>query len=149
MSAVVRVAAIVLVASTVAGCGSQSTGTSPFAVAPGPTPTVYAGSIQDSISGAGALRLTLSSAAGVIGGTWAATFNGRSQPVLTFTGTLANDVLTGTVSPEVTDTSGSSGCTLSMRATVSGPGISGTYSTFAVTPTCPAAAAGGFTVTRQ
>ena len=114
MSAVVRVAAIVLVASTVAGCGSQSTGTSPFAVAPGPTPTVYAGSIQDSISGAGALRLTLSSAAGVIGGTWAATFNGRSQPVLTFTGTLANDVLTGTVSPEVTDTSGSSGCTLSM-----------------------------------
>jgi len=62
---------------------------------------------------------------------------------------LANDVLTGSVYPEVTDTSGSSGCTLSMRAAVSGPDISGTYSTFAVTPTCPAAAAGRFTVTRQ
>ena len=149
MGTVVRVAAIVVAAGMVAGCGSQSTGTSPFAIAPGPTPAVYAGSIQDSVSGAGTLRLTLSSAAGVIGGTWAAAFNGRSEPILTFTGVLANDVLTGTVHPEVTDTSGSSGCTLSMTATVSGPGISGTYSTFAVTRTCPTMAAGSFTVTRQ
>jgi hypothetical protein len=139
-------AAAALVAA--AACGSSSA-TSPLGVAPGPAPTVYVGSIQDSASGAGTLRLTLSTVQGVVGGTWTATFNGRSEPTLVITGVPQNDQLTATIHPEVTDTSGSSGCTLSMTATIAASQISGTYASFAVTPTCPAARTGTFAATRQ
>ena len=144
-----RVSSIVLALAMLAGCSSSSTPPSPFAVVPGPTPTVYGGSIQDSVSGAGTLRLILSTAAGVTGGTWSATFNGRTEPTLIVTAVAANGLLTGTVHPEVTDNGGSSGCTSSMTATLSASGISGTYSTFAVTRTCPTPKVGSFTVTRQ
>src|SRR5947208_12541466 len=121
-------AALVLLTSAI-GCGGGTTATAPFAVVPGPQPTAYAGSIQDSVSGSGTLRLTLSTAAGVTGGTWTATFNGRSEPTLVVTGAVANDLLTATVHPEETDTSG---CTSTMTATLAASGITGRYSTFAV-----------------
>ena|SRR2546430_1840832 len=146
MSHVRRLSSIVLACAALAECSSSSTPPSPFGFAPGPTPTVYAGSIQDSVSGSGTLRLTLSTAAGVTGGTWTATFNGRSEPTLVVTGAVANDLLTATVHPEETDTSG---CTSTMTATLAASGITGRYSTFAVTRTSPAAHIGSFIVTRQ
>src|SRR5256885_6253405 len=114
MSHVRRLSSIVLACAALAECSSSSTPPSPFGFAPGPTPTVYAGSIQDSVSGSGTLRLTLSTAAGVTGGTWTATFNGRSEPTLIVTGAVASDVPTATVHPEETDTSSTSGCTSTM-----------------------------------
>jgi len=140
-------AALVLLTSAI-GCGGGTTATAPFAVVPGPQPTAYAGSIQDSISGAGTLRLTLSSAAGVTGGTWTATFNGRSEPTRVISGSVANDVFTATVNPDQSS-GGSTGCTSLVSATFAASSLSGTYSVFAVTPSCPAAPTGSFTVTRQ
>src|SRR6476469_7819886 len=86
-----------------AACGSSS-GTSPIPLAPGPAPAVYAGSIQDSVSGDGTLRLTLSTVAGVAGGTWTATFNGRTDPTLVITAVPQNDQLTATIHPDINST---------------------------------------------
>ena len=140
-------AALVLLGAAI-GCGGGSTATAPFSVIPGPQPTAYAEPIQDSNSGVGTLRVTLSSAAGVTGGTWTATFSGRTEPPRVISGSVANDVLTATVNPD--QTSGvNSGCTSLVSATFTASSLSGTYSGFAVTPTCPAPSTGTFTVTRQ
>ena len=67
MSQLMRLSSIGLTMVAAAACDPSST-LSPLGFVPGPTPAVYAGSIQDSLSGTGTLRLTLSTAAGVTSG---------------------------------------------------------------------------------
>ena len=149
MSHVRRLSSIVLACAALAECSSSSTPPSPFGFAPGPTPTVYAGSIQDSVSGSGTLRLTLSTAAGVTSGTWTATFSGRTEATRFVSGVVANDVYTATVYPYGNEVVTTSGCISSMTAMLSASGVSGNYSTFRVTTSCPTAQTGSFTLTRQ
>ena len=148
MSQLMRLSSIVLTMVAAAGCNPSST-LSPLGFVPGPTPAVYAGSIQDSLSGTGTLRLTLSTAAGVTSGTWTATFSGRTEATRFVSGVVANNVYTATVYPYGNETVTTSGCISSMTAMLSASGVSGNYSTFRVTASCPTAQTGSFTLTRQ
>ena len=148
MSQLMRLSSIVLTMVAAAACNPSST-LSPLGFVPGPTPDVYAGSIQDSLSGTGTLRLTLSTAAGVTSGTWTATFSGRTEATRFVSGVVANDVYTATVYPYGNEVVTTSGCISSMTAMLSASGVSGNYSTFRVTTSCPTAQTGSFTLTRQ
>jgi hypothetical protein len=143
---------LTLIAFAVAACAACTSSPAPSALLPfepGPTPTIYLGSIQDSESGPGTLRLSLSTAAGVTAGTWDATFSGRPTLTRTVTGTIANNVLTATVRVQEGIVTSPDGCTFTMTSTFSANGLSGTYVAFAITPTCPTLRSGSFALTRQ
>jgi hypothetical protein len=129
---------------------SSSTGpSSPPFLLPGPTPTVYAGSVQDAVNSAGTVRITLTTVSGVTTGTWTPTFGGRTQGASVIDGKVASNMFTGSVHPFEGEGFSDTGCTLSVTGTFSSSGFSGTYSTLNGTRSCPAATTGRFTVTPQ
>ena len=139
---------VAILATTLVSCSSGGPSSPPFLL-PGPTPTVYAGSVQDSADGAGTVRITLTTVQGVTTGTWTPTFGGRTQGARVIDGQVNANMFTGSIHPFVDEVSSESGCTWSVTGAFSSSGFSGTYSTFAVTRSCPTATTGSFTATPQ
>jgi len=147
MGQLMRCCVAILAATTLVSCSSGPS--SPPFLLPGPTPTVYAGSVHDSADGDGTVRITLTTVSGVTTGTWTPTFGGRTQGARVIDGQVNGSMFTGSIHPFVNEVSSESGCTLSATGAFSSSGFSGTYSTFAVTRSCPTATTGSFTATPQ
>jgi hypothetical protein len=148
MGRLVRCCSAMLVVTTLVSCSSGGPSMPPFLL-PGPTPTVYAGSVHDSADGDGTVRITLTTVSGVTTGTWTPTFGGVTQLASVIDGQVNANMFTGSVHPFVDAGSSLSGCTLSVTGTFSSSSFSGTYSTFAVTRSCPTADTGSFTAMPQ
>lgn len=126
----------------------------PSSVAPSllkPPSTTYAGQITDSVEGVGTARVTLTTAAGVTGGTWDMAFGGKFDPTIYLNGAVAGSVYTGTLTNGSNDSFGTtqSGCSLIVNATLTDASFSGSYKAFAVTPTCPVPRTATFNLIRQ
>jgi len=107
-------------------CGS--TPTLPLPVAGSP-PTVYAGTITDSISGTGSLTVTVSSAGSSTGGTWLETFPGKNARSRFVNGTLNGSSYTATVSDCIETASQSCfpNCRQTLTGTLTASALSGSY----------------------
>ncbi len=130
-------------------CGAATSSPSPFTVIlPGPVPVTYAGTIQDSLYGSGTLQVSLSAVQGVMGGTWHAVFAARTEPTLISSGTVTSNTYVGLLHPSEDDNGGTPGCQFTFSGTFVEATFAGTYQTFAVTPACPVARSGSFSVAK-
>jgi hypothetical protein len=133
---------IILFASffIVSGCTTASSPTSAqFAYTPGPTPTVYSGTISDTNSGSGTVKVSLTNAAGLTSGTWDMSFGGKADPEYVVSGTLSGNDYTAKLSGCVTtadSVSCTTNCTFSFAGTFTSSGLSGTYTANPV-QSCP------------
>jgi hypothetical protein len=124
---------LVVVAGSVlvAGCSSDSSAPSSFlAFIPGPAPTIYAGSIVDSVAGTGTLKVSLNSAGGLISGNWDMSFAGKADPTYTISGPEST-AYQATITTCKTDQFGescTSKCAFHFTGTLTNSSLSGTYS---------------------
>lgn len=112
----------------VAGCNSpSSTSFSPFT--PGAAPTIYTGTVVDSSKGNGILTVSLSSAGGLTGGTWAMSFGERADPERLISGTVSGSNLIATIKDcQETDVmSCVPNCHFSFAGSLTSSSLSGTY----------------------
>jgi hypothetical protein len=116
----------------IAGCTDTSSSPSSFlAFTPGPAPTVFAGTIVDSVRGSGTVTVSLNSAGGLTSGLWNMSFGGKADPVYFVSGTLSGNNYAATVTTCV-DNSDSAGCapnncTLALAGSLSSSTLTGTY----------------------
>ena len=130
-------AALLLV--IVAGCGGGNS--TPTASTTTSVDGTWAGSVQDSLAGAGTVRVTLASSGSLVTGTWGATFPDPAYNTSgTVNGTSTATSLSLTVTPSV-----AGACPFTFTATRSSNQLSGTYATF----DCNVSVSGSATVTRQ
>lgn len=82
---------LALAGTLVGGCNNSSSAPSAFlpGFIPGPAPTIYTGSIVDSVAGTGTLKVSLNSAGGLDSGTWDMSFAGKAEPTYTVSGPAA------------------------------------------------------------
>jgi hypothetical protein len=78
---------VLVLGALTASCNNSSSAPTPLlAFVAGPAPTIYAGSIADSVEGNGTLKVALNSAAGLVAGTWDMSFAGKADPTYTISG---------------------------------------------------------------
>lgn len=126
-------AVVVVLATTIAGCvktpTTPSLGVLPYV--PGPAPTVFSGSIQDSVGGNGSITIQLTTASGITSGTWIMSFGTTSETRL-ISGSISGTSYTAEVSqcnndPSVGGTTCIPNCRMSFFATLTSTTLSGTY----------------------
>jgi hypothetical protein len=132
-----------LTATLAAACSSSSSALTPYF--PGPTPTVYAGTVTDSIGGSGTVSISLTAVQGLMSGTWDMSFAGKADPRRYISGTLSGSAYTATV--EQCPTGCAPDCRFVFTGTVSSSNLIGTY-TPVVNGVCPAHA-GSVSATKQ
>lgn len=120
---------------------------------PGPSPSVFSGTIVDSTRADGVVTVSLATASGLTSGTWNMSFGQKADPQYYVSGTVSGSqytaTLNGCISTDVSLSCGSS-CTFSFMGTFDGSGLTGAYkSTDATaTQTCPART-GAINATKQ
>jgi hypothetical protein len=87
---------LVVACLVVAGC-SPSSPSSLFASTPGPAPTVYTGTVMDSINGSGTLTVSLVTVLGLTSGAWDMSFGGKADAHRNVSGQLNGTVYDATV----------------------------------------------------
>jgi hypothetical protein len=110
----------------VAGCNAASPTSPQFAYTPGPTPTVYSGTIIDSVGGTATLKVSLVSAANVITGTLSFGGNAGGWSIL---GTLSGNNYTAIITPCSNNSDGQceTSCSFSFAGSLTSSSLSGTY----------------------
>ncbi len=111
-----------------------------FAFTSGPAPTIYAGSDQDSLSGAGSARVTVSTFDAITSGTWDMTFpESTADPTRYFSGELAGAALTVVMQESTLDGSvvAFTDCKLRFDGTLTSAKLTGTYASVPLSG-CPA-----------
>ncbi len=128
-------------------CASPST-PSPFAyLSPsGTAATPYVGTVDDTVAGSGTIHASVVTVQGVTSGQWTLSFPGQADLTLMSSGSISNNVFTGTLSPCYGEVCYGT-CTFTLRASFAGSGMRGTY-TGVVTHACGARSA-TFTLTKQ
>ena len=116
-----------LVLASVATGGCVNSPSSPFAVVPGPAPTVYTGTTVDSIDGSGTLTVSLVTVQDLVSGSWEASFGGKTTKQY-ITGPLSGSTYTATFQSEPsTETTFSTDCVKRFDGTLTASSISGSY----------------------
>ena len=112
-----------------AGC-NRSSPTSPLlAFTPGPAPTVYAGTAVDSTKGGGTVTVSLSSAQGFTGGSWAMSFAGKAETQRTISGTANGESYSATFldCPDNGFSTCVPNCHFSFTGSLTATSLNGTY----------------------
>jgi hypothetical protein len=124
---------------------ARTTPTSPLLLpyVPGPSPSVFSGSIVDSTQANGVVTVSLATASGLTSGTWNMTFGQKADPQYYVSGTVSGTQYTATMNGCIqTDVSSScsSSCRFSFAGTFGSSGLTGTYASTdaTATATCPA-----------
>src|SRR3954451_23546581 len=78
----------------VVGCGSTPSPTSFLAFAPGPAPTVYSGTVTDSVGGSGTVKVGLLNVQDLVSGTWDMSFGGKADPTRYVSGPISGSAYT-------------------------------------------------------
>src|SRR4051812_32373336 len=92
-----RLVIAILPCLLVAGCGSTPTSSSFLAFAPGPAPTVYSGTVTDSVGGSGTVKVALLNVQDLVSGTWDMSFAGKADPTRYISGPISGSAYTATV----------------------------------------------------
>jgi hypothetical protein len=118
---------VVAASLVMAGCGSSST--APAFILPGPTPTVYTGTVVDSAKGPGAFTVSLVSVGGLMSGTCDMSFSGKAEKDYV-SGTVSGGVYTARFEacPSTESTSCSPDCTLTFSGSITASSLTGVYS---------------------
>jgi hypothetical protein len=105
---------------------------------PGPVPTVFTGTVVDSIDGAGTLTVSLVGVQDLVSGTWDTSFAGKAVRQYV-TGPLSGSTYTATFEPcPSTETTGCGpSCIKRFSGTLTASSLSGTYQD-RPSPLCPA-----------
>jgi hypothetical protein len=122
----------------VAACNNSSSAPSTFlpGFIPGPAPTIYTGSITDSVEGNGTLKVSLNEAGGLISGTWDMSFAGKADPTYTISGPegAAYDATVTTCHDNGSGLNCVSNCTFRFTGTLTNSSLAGTYSATTAQP---------------
>jgi hypothetical protein len=124
------VALAVMTAACMRTPTTPSVGT--LAYVPGPAPTVFTGSMQDSVGGNGSITVLLATASGLTSGTWIMAFGTRGEPTRFISGSISGTSYTAEVSqclydPNVGGVACIPNCRMSFQATLTSTTLSGSY----------------------
>ena len=125
---------LVIAACLAAGACNRASTSGLFPTVPGPAPTVYAGSITDSINGTGTLKVSLTDAAGLTSGTWEMMFGAKADPVYFISGPGGSTTYTANVTTCSASFSGGTStggcvtnCEFSFAGSLTSSSLNGTY----------------------
>ena len=129
---------LALGSALVAACHNSSSAPSTFlpGFVPGPAPTIYTGSITDSVMGAGTVKVSLNEAGGLISGTWDMSFAGKADPTYTISGSEGSeyDATVTTCHDNGSGVNCVSNCTFRFAGTLTSSRLTGTYSPTSAQP---------------
>jgi len=126
----IRVAGICLVALGIIGCTSTSPDAPLLPFLPGPTPSVFTGTVADSITGNGVVTISVTNTSGVTSGTWNMSFGQKNEPQYIISGSVNGTQYSATMNTCIatgTSLSCSTPCSFSFSGTFAASGLTGTY----------------------
>ena len=125
LSASVALLSAVLISVMLSACSASPSSPSAFFPIPGPSPTVYAGTVQDTLRGTGSIRVTETVVLGLASGSWDMTFSGVADPTRTVSGPLNGTTYNAIFSQGTGDQP--FGCQFVLAASLTPSRLTGTY----------------------